>query len=172
MVVKNDLPFHTLGNISILNQHKVAFLCSRKCPGTAILKSLDWAIGQRDYGICVISGFHSGIEQDVLHYLLKGDQPIILALARGIKKYLEAELKTAIDTGRLLKITPFAETVTRVTEETAIQRNRLMMEIADEVVIGYESPGGNLERLCREYRENRKISMLGESGCNKRKFNQ
>jgi hypothetical protein len=35
----------------------------------------------------------------------------------------------------MLIITPFAESVTRVTEATALLRNRLMMELADEVVI-------------------------------------
>jgi len=152
--------YHTLGDTSILQQHKVAFLCSRKCPGTAIIKSFDWAIEQREKGVCVISGFHSGIEQDVLHYLLKGTQPIILALARGIKKRLEPELKQAIDSDRLLIITPFAETVTRVTEETATQRNRLMMEVADEIVIAHASPGGNLERLCVEYKNSRKMAFI------------
>jgi predicted Rossmann fold nucleotide-binding protein DprA/Smf involved in DNA uptake len=144
-----------------LKQYKVAFLCSRKCPGTAILKSFDWAVDQREKGVCVISGFHSGIEKDVLHYLLKGTQPIILALARCIKKYLEPELKAALESGRLLIITPFAETVTRVTEVTATQRNRLMMDIADEIVIAHASPGGNLERLCGEYESRKKMAFLG-----------
>lgn len=154
--------FHLLGNKAIMHHHKVAFLCSRKCPGTAILKSFDWAVEQREKGICVISGFHSGIEKDVLHYLLKGTQPIILALARGIKKRFEPELKTALDAGRLLVITPFAETVTRVTEETATQRNRLMMELADEIVIAHASPGGKLEKLSIECRD-KKMSFLYEN---------
>jgi len=152
--------FHTLGDNSILQHHKVAFFCSRKCPGTAIIRSFDWAVEQREKGVCVISGFHSGIEQDVLHYLLKGTQPIILALARGIKKRLEPELKTALDAGRLLIVTPFDEAVTRVTEATALQRNRLMMELADEVVIGYSSPGGNLERLCTELKSRKTVVTL------------
>jgi hypothetical protein len=66
---------HTLGNTDLLNLQKVAFLCSRKCPAAVVLKSYDWAIEQRDNGVCVISGFHSRIEKDVLHYLLKGAQP-------------------------------------------------------------------------------------------------
>jgi len=47
------------------------------------------------------------MEKDVLHYLLKGNQPIILALARGLKTRLEPELKPALKQGRLLIITPF-----------------------------------------------------------------
>lgn len=139
--------FNTFGNAEILKQHKVAFLCSRKCPANIVLKSYDWAIEQREKGVCVISGFHSKIEKDVFHFLLKGTQPIILALARGMRKRLEPELQAALDANRLLIIAPFNETVKRVTAETAFQRNRLMAELADEILIAYASKGGSLEKL-------------------------
>ena len=48
---------HYIGNKQILEHYKVAFLCSRKCPADIILKSYDWAIEQREKGVCVISGF-------------------------------------------------------------------------------------------------------------------
>ncbi len=146
----SDAPFHTFGNHDLLILHKVAFLCSRKCPAAVVLKSFDWAIEQREKGTCVISGFHSRIEKDVLHYLLKGTQPVILALARGILKKWPPEIKAALDANRLLIITRYADSVTHASEETCYQRNRLMLELADDVVIGYASPGGNLERLCGE----------------------
>lgn len=136
-----------MGNKQILKNHKIAFLCSRKCPADIILKSYDWAIAQREKGVCVISGFHSKIEKDVLHYLLKGTQPIILALARGLKKRLAPELKDALDKNRLLIATPFDEKVTRVTRETANQRNHLMAELADEIFIAYALLCGNIEKL-------------------------
>lgn len=156
----SDPAFHTLGNTDLLKLHKVAFLCSRKCPAAVVLKSYDWAIEQRDKGVCVISGFHSRIEKDVLYYLLKGTQPIILALARGMMKNWPPEIKTALDAGRLLTITRYTNSVTHASEESCFQRNRLMMELADEIVIGYASPGGNLERLCGESPEGNKMEML------------
>jgi predicted Rossmann fold nucleotide-binding protein DprA/Smf involved in DNA uptake len=143
---------HTLGDTALLQQHKVAFLCSRKCPAAVVLKSFDWAIEQREKGTCVISGFHSRIEKDVLHYLLKGTQPLILALARGMMKKWPPEVKAALDSNRLLIITRYADNVTRASEETCYQRNRLMMGLADEIVIGFASPGGNLERLCGDHK--------------------
>ena len=82
-----------------------------------------------------------------MHYLLKGNQPIILALARGLKKRLEPELKNAMDKNRLLIVTPFDEKVKRVTSETANQRNRLMAELADEIFVANALPGGNIEKL-------------------------
>ena len=56
-----------IGNIDLLKLPKTAFLCSRKVPATVVLKCYDWAIEQREEGNCIISGFHSVIEKDVLH---------------------------------------------------------------------------------------------------------
>ena len=136
-----------VGNKQLLENYKIAFLCSRKCPADIILKSYDWAIEQREKGVCVISGFHSKIEKDVLHYLLKGTQPIILALARGLKKRLEPELRDALSEKRLLIVTPFDEKIRRVTRETANQRNRLMAELANEIFVAYALPSGSIEKL-------------------------
>lgn len=140
----------SIGNKDILKLHKTAFLCSRKVPASIVLQCYDWAIEQREKGNCVISGFHSQIEKDVFHYLLKGKQPIIIALARGLKQKLEPELVKPIEEGRLLIVTPFEVDVKRVTAETAFIRNRMMLELADEVKVGYASKGGSLESLLRQ----------------------
>lgn len=138
---------HSLGNSEILKLPKTAFLCSRKIPASVVLKCYDWAIEQRENGVCIISGFHSQIEKDVLHYLLKGQQPIIVALARGLKEKLEPEFIKPLEEGRLLIITPFENAVKRVTEQTATKRNNLMIELADNITLGYISEGGQLEKL-------------------------
>lgn len=150
----------SLGNTELLKLRKIAFLCSRNIPASIVLKCYDWAIEQRDNGNCVISGFHSKIEKDVFHYLLAGTQPIIMALARGMKEKVEPELKTAINAGRLLIVTPFENSVTRVTAETAEKRNRFMIKIANEVVIGHAGKGGMLERLVTEIKD-KQVTMKG-----------
>ncbi len=137
----------SLGNTDLLRLPKTAFLCSRKVPASVVLKSYDWAIEQREKGNCVISGFHSQIEKDVLHYLLKGKQPIILVLARGLKEKLEPEFVIPIEQGRLLIITPFDKSVKRVSSQSAQTRNQLMTNLADQITIGYASPGGQLDKL-------------------------
>jgi predicted Rossmann fold nucleotide-binding protein DprA/Smf involved in DNA uptake len=136
-----------IGNEELLKLRKTAFLCSRKVPASTVLKSYDWAIGQREAGTCIISGFHSTIEKDVLQYLLKGKQPIIVVLARGLKQQTEPVFKKAMEEGRLLFVTPFKAGITRVTSKTALTRNQLMIELADEITVGYSSPGGQLEKL-------------------------
>jgi predicted Rossmann fold nucleotide-binding protein DprA/Smf involved in DNA uptake len=138
------------GNIELLKLPKTAFLCSRKIPASAVLTCYDWAIEQREKGICVISGFHSPLEKDVLHYLLKGTQPIILALARGMKDKLEPELRKPLEQGRLLIISPFEKSTKRVTEQTAETRNKMMIHLADSITLGYASTGGQLEKRLKE----------------------
>jgi len=137
------------GNKDLLKQTKTAFLCSRSIPASAVLKCYDWAIAQREEGNCIISGFHSQLEKDVLHYLLKGKQPIIIALARGLKEKVEPKLIKPLEQGRILIISPFDKTVKRVTEQTAEIRNKMMIELADSITIGYTSEGGKLEDLLK-----------------------
>lgn len=107
------------GNQDLLNQTKTAFLCSRSIPLSAVLKCYDWAIAQREEGNCIISCFQSQLEKDVFHYYLKRNQPIIIALARGLKEKIEPELIKPLKEGRILIISPFDKTVKRVTEQTA-----------------------------------------------------
>lgn len=145
----------SLGNKELLNLHKIGFLCSREIPARIVLKSYDWAIKMRDEGKCIISGFHSDIEKDVLHFLLKGKQPIILVLGRGMKKRFNPELKMALEEKRLLVISPFTEQTAKVTKETAFIRNRLILQLTDEIYIPYVHPGGMLEKLLNEFGKNK-----------------
>ena len=138
------------GNKSILEAHKTAFLCSRKCPSEIVIKSLDWAVEKKNTGQCVISGFHSRIEKDVFNILLKGTQPIILVLARGMKTHWPLEIKNAVKQDRLLVVSPFEQSSTRTTQETANIRNKYMLQIADEIYIPYYTPNGNLDKLIKK----------------------
>lgn len=149
----------SLGNKEILSLHKTAFLCSRKIPAAVVLQCYDWAIEQREKGNCIISGFHSGIEKDVFHFLLAGTQPVIMALARGMKQRFTPELQAAIDTGRLLIVTPFKNSLKQMTAGNAEKRNRFMMELADDIVIGHAARGGMLERITAGA-ENKKIYRI------------
>ncbi len=145
-----------LGNKDILQQHKVAFFCSQKCPSHLILKSYDWAIEQRDKGVCIISGFHSKIEKDILDFLLKGTQPIIMVLARNMKKRFPAEQRKAIAENRLLVISPFNDKVTQNTKESCYKRNEVILEIADDIVVAFASKNGKLEKLFQKLKFNRR----------------
>ena len=147
------------GNSHLMGVPKTAFLCSRDISASAVLKCYDWAIEQRERGRCVVSGFQSKIEKDVLHYLIQGSQPLVIVLARGMRKRLEQELQGALNKNRLLILSPFDDSIRRVTAETAEKRNRMMMKIADEIVFGHISDGGMLSRLRQEFKH-KKIRIL------------
>ncbi len=137
------------GNIEILNLHKTAFLCSQKCPAEIVLKSYDWAKEQRKQGNCIVCGNHSQIEKDVFEILLKGKQPLILVLARGMKTRWETEIEEAVEANRLLIISPFEKEVKRVTRQTAKKRNQEILKICDKIIVGYKSKYGQLENLLK-----------------------
>jgi predicted Rossmann fold nucleotide-binding protein DprA/Smf involved in DNA uptake len=138
-----------IGNKQIINQYKIAFLCSQKCPANIVLKSYDWAITQREKGNCVISGFHSKIEKDIFHFLLQGKQSIILLLARGLKNKYQPDINKALEENRLLIISSFKQSIKRITKDTSNQRNRKMIEMADEIFIAYASPKGKIIQLVK-----------------------
>lgn len=137
---------HYLGNKNILTNYKIGFLCSRKVPAEKILKIYDWAIEQREKGICVVSGFHSKIEKDVFHYLSKGSQPIILVLARGLLSKWPDNITRLITKEQLLVITMFDNAVKRVSTDTAFLRNKMILQIVDELAVGYIAKNGLLAK--------------------------
>ena len=138
-----------LGNKDLLNVHKTAFLASSTIPVDMILKCYDWAEQMRKEGKCVISGFSSHLEKDVLHFLLKGNQPIILVLARQMYKKVPEELQPLIDNGRLLIISTSA--TTRQSKATAHARNHYICELADQIVFVGVTEGSSLHPLRDEY---------------------
>jgi predicted Rossmann fold nucleotide-binding protein DprA/Smf involved in DNA uptake len=128
-----------------------AFFCSKKNPGATILKAFDQAAAWRDTGQGVISGFHSPLEQQCLEILLRGKQPVVVALARSLGVLrLPSVQRKAVDEGRLTIISPFSKGEKRVTAELAHERNRFVAALADEVIFAFVSPGGSLSRIADE----------------------
>lgn len=148
---------HSVGNAELLNLHKIAFLCSRRFPREAAERAYRWADEQREAGTCIISGYHSPVEKEVLCRLLQGAQPVIIAMARGLNRQAP-EWGRAIDAGRLLVISRYAQSVSHPCESKCYQRNLMMAELADTIVIAHVASGGSLERLCMNYLD--KIILL------------
>jgi hypothetical protein len=138
-----------LGNKEILNYYKTAFICSRKVPAGVIIKSFDWAKQQRKAGNCIVCSNHSPIEKDIFEILLKGNQSLILVLPRGLKKRWEPKLMEAVESNRLLIVSPFDHFVTRITRETAKTKNETILALADEIITGYVEKEGLLEQLLK-----------------------
>ena len=142
-----DLNLKIIGNVALLEHSKTGLLCSRKCPADKILEAYErfkvWAANPE---MTVVSGFHSPVEKECLRLLLKGRANIILCLAREVEHMrLFKDWKAALDAGRMLILSPFAEK--RADTRTTQLRNQLILDFTDNLYIPYASVGGSLAQL-------------------------
>ena len=138
-----------LGNTTLMTLPKVGFLSSRKVPPAAVMKCYDWATEMRDQGVCVMGGFQSPLERDVLTLLLQGKQPVIWVLARKLwtLRGVPKAYRAAIEEGRLLIVSPVAQSIRRVDAQSAAVRNRFILETAQRITFAALDPDGELVRL-------------------------
>ena len=147
-----------LGNKKLLELKKTAFLASSTIPTDMVLKCYDWA-QQKSKGKgkeCVIGGFSSHLEKNVLHFLLKGTCPIILVLAREIYKRMPKELQPLLDNNRLLIVS--TSNATRQSKATAQTRNRYICEQADQIFMVGVTEASSLYNLQQEFKHKLKMS--------------
>ena len=145
-----------VGNKELLKLPKVAFLSSRTVSSEVILRCYDWATEMRDKGVSVVSGFHSKVEKDVLAFLLKGKQPIIIVLGRSLYKHTPKEWIAPLRENRLLIITTNSKGA-RYSIDTAEKRNRYIIEISDKVVFGCLNINSSLYPLYEELLASNKL---------------
>ena len=136
-----------LGNKELLKLKKTAFLASTTIPPEMVLRCYDWAAGKHEG--CVVSGFSSKLEKDVLHFLLKAKCPIILVLARQMYKAIPEELKEALEQERLLIIS--TSTAVRQSKVTALARNKYICELADNILFIGVTEQSSLYTLNQEF---------------------
>ena len=139
-----------LGNLELLKLKKTAFLASSTISSETVLRCYDWATEMRNRGECVVSGFSSKLEQDVLHFLLKGSQPIIIVLARRMYKVIPDELKEPLAQNRLLIISVC--NAIRQSKVTAMVRNRYVCEMADRILFVGVTEQSSLYSYKNEFR--------------------
>ena len=123
-----------------------------------VLTCYDWAVKMANEGQCVISGFSSHLEREVLHFLMKGRQPIILVLARQMYHDMPPELQSLLKEKRLLIIS--VSKAVRQSRATALTRNNYIGEIADHIVFVGVNENSSLQSLFVQY--NSKIKDIKE----------
>ena len=134
-----------LGNISLLEQQKHGFLCSRCTRSSVILPCLDWAVERAHGTEPVMSTFHSELESAVLDILLRGTCPIIIVLGRSLYKVVPEKLRTALGTGRLLMVS--INNQGRISRESAYAANKYICQKANSLTFGFLSPDSSLNHL-------------------------
>ncbi len=139
-----------IGKLEILENRLMAWFCSSLCPVEVVLRTYDLARTCRDQGIVVVSGFHSRMEKEFYRFLARGTQPMVVCPARGLHRMrLQSVWRDAIRQDRLLVISPFAPGCRRLTADLALERNRFVAQLADEIFVAHAVPGGKTEALCQ-----------------------
>lgn len=97
---------------------------------------LDAARTPHESIVAVIGGSHSPMEQEFLDILLRGDQPVVLSGARGLRGMRMGQgVRQALADGRLLAISLFDDNVHRTTAGQAMQRNGLVAALSRIVLV-------------------------------------
>lgn len=137
-----------LGNIELLKMTKVGFLASRHTAPASVLPTLDWAAEiRRRENVAVISGFQSPLERQVLDILLQGRCGIIYVQNRSVYKTIPDRFANVITQNRLLFASLTPQYVVRPSQRQALQRNRFIVENADELIFASVSPTSSLNAL-------------------------
>lgn len=151
-----------LGNISLLDQPKHGFLCSRCTKSSVILPCLDWAVSHAHGDAVVMSTFHSEMEDAVLDMLLPGTCPIILVLGRSLYKVVPEKLRPALESGRLLIIS--ISNQRRISRESAFAANEYICKNSDSITFGYLSQESSLQTLFDDaVAKNKQVQVLSQS---------
>ena len=126
------------GTTALLAEPLLGFIASRECPGHVLLETLDCVPEWVKAGRVIVSGFHSPLEQQVLRSVLRRKGRVVKVLARGMTDYRPtAEEHEPLAAGRMLVITACPPEVRRITRETALARNRLVLALASEIIAPY-----------------------------------
>jgi predicted Rossmann fold nucleotide-binding protein DprA/Smf involved in DNA uptake len=153
-IKQGDRNVFGIGDRAIMGRKCLALICSVQCPGSVVIKTFDAIRELRDAGVVVAGGFHSPMEKECLEFLLRGEQPVIVVLAKGLNQpRLPQPWRTAIDANRLLVLSPFDASVVRTTRSTAQRRNEFIVAHAVAVLIPHASPGGKAEAVARNVPE-------------------
>lgn len=143
------------GNKELLSLPKVGFLAASRVSSDEVMRCFDWAVQQSMEQHCVVSGFSSQMERDVLHFLLKGSCPIIVVLARMMYKVLSNEWQAAFDQGRMLIIS--TNNAPRQSRQTAQQRNQYVAELADTLYLAGATDTSSISYLQQSFSYKSKI---------------
>lgn len=111
---------------------------------------------------CVISGFLSPMEREVLEVCLAEDIPAVQVLARGLPQWFSAPVRRSMDAGRFLAITPFEVTVERFSAERAAWCNQYVLHLAQRIMIGQLAPDGMLACLLADLQDSKTVQVLSK----------
>ena len=136
-----------IGSIKLLDAPKTVFLSSNNAPDNVIIASKKWAYKMSKDQTCVVSGFQSNAEKEVLDVLLNNGGIAVMVLANALFKKCPKKYQNAVNENRLLIVSYFDDKQPVVTRQSAEARNRKVIELGNSVVVGSVKPGGMIEAI-------------------------
>ena len=149
-----------LGNKALLNKKLTACFASRTVQTARVMACYDWATSLSAETDCVVSGFQSAIERDVLHFLLKKKIPIVVVLAKAIYKHIPEELRDAYGNDNLLFIS--VSNAPRTSQVAAKARNQYAADISSTIVFGMLTEESSLYEIYLRQSEdpNKEVKLI------------
>ena len=156
-----------VGDPSTLRRIQLAIVCSVSCPGSVIVKTLDAVRDIRDAGIIVAGGFHSPMERECLHFLLRSRQRVVLSPAHGPGYLtLAPEEQQAFDEGRLVVASMFGAEVVHATSEQGCRRNDFVATLAGALLVPHAAMGGKAELAARRALKRGQVVLTFDDAAN------
>lgn len=150
----------SVGSRDIWAHPKTAFVCSQRCPGTALLRATDW-VKKLDPAITtLLGGWHTPVEREILRIALRRGIPTIIAEARTPRAIVPPAWREGLAAGRLLIVHPLTEAGPRITANHAAERTQWVLALAETIVVAHATPGGTLAQALRILTETRHVSRL------------
>ena len=143
-VVMNVAEPQFLGDKALLAMPKMGFLASR---------GMATPHGQLplNAGEAILSGFLSPMEQAVFKAGLAHERPMIWVKPWGLEESVHAvPVHQAVEAGRLLVLSPFADTLEAPNLRRAAWCNQYVLAHSDRLVIGHLNPDGMLACVLSE----------------------
>lgn len=147
-----------MGNLDLLNKHKIGFSGSRKVSekGMAITEDVAGQLADNDF--CLVSGYANGVDMVAHKTALEKGATTIMILPEGISAfYIKRELKSVWDWGRILVISEF-EPFAKWQVSRAMQRNRTIIALSQAMlVIEAGETGGSLDAGLKSIEKGKKL---------------
>lgn len=148
----------TIGNNDLLALRKTGFLCASGATSGDVVRCMDWAMSLPQ-DACIVGGFQTPLERDVLHLLLKRRIAVVVLLARRMYKQMPPHLQTAIEAGRALVMSTSA--ATRTTKAAAYERNEQVAAMSDTLAFGALSPTSSLYPIYTKHKDQKPTTLIG-----------
>ncbi len=142
----NEQIFHSLGNIELLSQKKLALFSSKETPEPIFQSALELFTALQQQKICLAGGWQSPLEKWLFsHFTPEQNANCIYYLARDVNQFpLSPIHRQLLDHEKLLFIAPPTSSA-RPSKHLVQKRDALIFSQCRHICFLYINPGGRLQ---------------------------